>query len=114
MSTDLYHAMSSAKQFGGEAEEYLFVHRFFDESKHHHGDFRHRALRHHTLGIAECVEKFGDSFVNSEGSRVSVRQVAEQHVKEDHGYLPSVSDWLSQIRPAPWMTKSRKLSREFA
>lgn len=115
MATDLHHAMSSARQYGGSAEDYIHIHKWFDETKHHHGDFRHRALRHHTLGIAECVEKFGDYIINSEGSRVSVRWIAEQHVREDHGYLPSVGDWLKNIEPEPWMVnRAKKLSKEFS
>jgi outer membrane protein OmpA-like peptidoglycan-associated protein len=31
-----------------------------------------------------------------------VRYVAEQHVKEDLGHIPTAQDWLSQIHPQPW------------
>ena len=33
MSTAIHHAMSSAKKFGGEPEDYLRVHEFFDQFK---------------------------------------------------------------------------------
>ena len=115
MATDIHHAKSSAKRYGGVPADYVAIHKWFDETKHHHGDFRHRALRHHTMGIAECVEKFGDTITNSEGSEVSVRWIAEQHVREDHGSLPSVTDWLKKIAPEPWMgNRARRLSRELA
>lgn len=65
------------------------------------------------MGIAECVQKFGDTLTNSDGRRVPTRWVAEQHVLEDHGYLPSLGDWLREIRPRRWMgATARKLSRE--
>ena len=33
MAHPLKHAQSSAKKFGGQAEDYLSVHKWFDESK---------------------------------------------------------------------------------
>ncbi len=53
MAHPLKHAQSSAKKFGGQAEDYLAVHKWFDESKAFFADFRHRALRHHASGISE-------------------------------------------------------------
>jgi hypothetical protein len=77
-----------------------------------HGDFRHRALRHHTQGIFECERVFGQTIANSGGREIPVRWVAEQHVIEDLGFLPTLSDWLSCIQPKPWMTRSRRLSAD--
>jgi hypothetical protein len=110
MAAPYHHAVSSAKRFGGDAEGYLEIHRFFDRSKEMHGDFRHRALRHHTHGIFECERVFGETMTNSNGRIIPVRWVAEQHIMEDLGFLPTLSDWLSCIQPKPWMTRSRRLS----
>lgn len=44
MAHALKHAESSARKFGGKAEDYLRAHNSFDESKS--SDFRNRALRH--------------------------------------------------------------------
>ncbi len=85
---------------------------FDDTSKELVGDFRHRALRHHTTGIRECVEKFGETITLSTGRILPVRYVAEQHVVEDMGRLVSVGDWLRCIKPESWMNRPRKLSRE--
>jgi hypothetical protein len=85
---------------------------WFDSSKEMHGDFRHRALRHHTQGVFECERVFGQMITNSGGREIPVRWVAEQHVIEDLGFLPTLSDWLSCIRPKPWMTRSRRLSAD--
>jgi hypothetical protein len=112
-----HHAVSSAKKWGGEAEDYLPIHRWFDESKELHGDFRHRALRHHAHGIFECERVFGVTIEltiapGRPRKRIPTRWVAEQHVREDHGFIPTLQDWLVRIEPAPWMNRSRPLSRE--
>lgn len=101
-----HHAQSSARIFGGRPEDYQAVHDWFDETKEMMCDFRHRALRHHSHGIFEAERKFGLEIMNSDGKKVPVRYVAEQHVKEDcGGRVPSVSDWLGQIQVKSWMSK---------
>lgn len=112
MAAAWHHAVSSARRWGGVPEDYLAVHSWFDESKHHHGDFRHRALRHHTLGVAECERAFGPTLTLSTGRVVPVRWVAERHVVEDCGFLPCLADWLKHLTAQPWMARARPLSRE--
>jgi hypothetical protein len=112
MADAYHHALSAVRQWGGCVEDYLPIENFFDSTKRHHGDSRHRALRHHTLGIAECVERFGTTITLRGGRVIPTRWVAERHVIEDHGYLPTVSDWLREIRPRRWMGAARQLSRE--
>jgi hypothetical protein len=97
------HAQSSAKKFGGNPEDYLQVHHWFDESKAFLADVRHRALRHHAEGIFLCEKIFGTTITNSEAKQVPVRLIGEQHVKEDLGRIPTAQDWLSRIKPEPWM-----------
>jgi hypothetical protein len=113
MADPYHHALSSVKRWGGDVDDYVHIHRWFDEpSKHHHGDFRHRAMRHHTQGIAECIARFGPTVTLANGKVVPTRWVAEQHVSEDLGRIPTLSDWLRCIEPAPWMNAPRQLSRE--
>ena len=50
MAHPIEHAKSSAKKYGGKAEDYLPLHKWFDESKSMVADFRHRSLRHHSEG----------------------------------------------------------------
>lgn len=107
MAHPLKHAESSARKFGGKAEDYLQVHNWFDESKAFFLDFRHRALRHHAEGIFLCERLFGVAITNSEGKQVPVRYIGEQHVREDLGRIPTAQDWLSQIKPARWMYGQR-------
>jgi hypothetical protein len=112
LSDSYHHSLSSVKKWGGVVEDYKHIHDWFDESKHHFGDFRHRALRHHTQGIAEYIDRFGSTIILSTGRQIPVRWVCEQHIVEDMGYLPSVSDWLKCMSPEPWMNKPRRLSKE--
>ena len=110
-----YHALSSARRHGGRPEDYLSLHSWFDSSKQYLADFRHRALRHHTQGLFEAERIFGSTLTNSAGRRVPVRDLAEQHVREDcGGQVPTLADWLGRIEPAPWMIRPARLSVPFA
>ena len=107
MTAPCFHAESSARVFGGKPEDYMHIHNWFDETKIAQGDFRHRALRHHTFGIAECVKLFGDFLTNSDGQKVAVRYIGEQHVIEDcGGRIPSVQDWLKHLPTQGWMARA--------
>jgi hypothetical protein len=103
MAQPLVHAQGSAKKFGGKPEDYLAIHNWFDESKALMPDFRHRALRHHSDGAFLAKRIFGVSIRNSDGLEVLVRYIAEQRIKEDLGRIPTVQDWLAEIRAQPWM-----------
>ena len=107
MAHPLTHAESSARKFGGKADDYLAIHNWFDESKAFIVDFRHLSLRHHSEGIFLSERIFGVAITNSEGKQVPVRYIGEQHVREDLGRIPTAQDWLSQIKPARWMYGQR-------
>jgi hypothetical protein len=107
-----HHALSSAKKWGGEPDDYMGIHAWFDESKAMMADFRHRALRHHAEGIFMCERIFGPVIELSTGRRIPTRWVGEQHVKEDCGFIPSMQDWFRHIRPAPWMLRTAAKPRE--
>jgi len=113
MAHPYHHAISSARKWGGEPADYQKIHDWFDESKAHMADFRHRALRHHTEGIFMAERIFGVTIVNSAGRVVPVRYIGEQHVKEDLGRIPTVADWLSNIKTEGWMLgRGKNLERE--
>ncbi|ASR76548.1 hypothetical protein SEA_SUSHI23_128 [Streptomyces phage Sushi23] len=108
MSNSFYHARSSARKWGGEPEDYIAIHEWIDASKAHFGDARHRALRHHTEGCWEAERVFGLTITVKKKRtgvevRVPVREIAEQHVFEDLGWLPSLSDWLGNMELKAWM-----------
>lgn len=112
MSHSYYHSKSSAKIHGGKWEDYMPVHSWFDFSKSYYPDNRHRILRHHTEGIFMAETIFGPVIKNSDGREVPTRLIAEQHMLEDFGWIPSVSDWLDEVNLKDWMfKKSKKLSK---
>ncbi len=97
------HARSSAKQFGGKAEDYMPIHEFMDSSKAHIADHRHRAMFHHSFGCFIVERIFGVTAKNSDGKEYSPRDVAEQHVFEDLGRIPSVYEYLKDAPIEQWM-----------
>ncbi|WP_130731440.1 DUF6915 family protein [Komagataeibacter xylinus] len=111
MAHSYYHALSSVRQWGGTADDFLPIHTWFDESKLISADFRHRALRHHAEGIFLAERLFGVVLTISTGRVVPVRLIAEQHMREDFGFIPSFVDWLKEIRPQPWMGRAQPIHR---
>lgn len=108
MAHPYHHAQSSARKYGGEPEDYLEIHAWFDGSKSQMANFRHRALRHHAFGIFEMEAQFGTTLVNSAGKTVPTRFIGEQHVREDcGGIIPSAQDWLRGIPAKRWMNVGR-------
>ena len=105
------HSKSSAKKFGGKWEDYLHIHEWFDETKKVIAHPGHRMLRHHAFGIFECQKVFGDIIKTTTPSgkplEIPTRLVAEQHVREDcGGRIPSVQDWVMNLRMERWMNHS--------
>jgi len=103
-----HHARISATKFGGRPEDYLAIHNFMDESKAHLADARHRMFLHNSFGIYLAERVCGEIVDNqrmpyitiSDGRKVQVRDVAEQHVLDDLGYIPSLSDCVKDL-PIP-------------
>src|SRR5215216_5613230 len=83
MTHSLFHAQSSVRRFGGKIEDYQSIHDWLDATKETFCDFRHRALRHHSHGVFEAERVFGVAILNSKGTLVPTRYIAEQHIKED-------------------------------
>lgn len=108
MSKPLIHAESSARRWGGVPEDYIAIHEKMDSTKMAHAEVTHRCVFHSAFGVFLIEELFGRTVVNSDGKRVSVRDVAEQHVLEDLGCIPSLSDWLHEMPSKPWMAGQRK------
>jgi hypothetical protein len=109
MSNPYYHAISSSKRFGGEPENYLGIHEWFDRGKVSQPDFKHRALSHHSQGIYDAAQLFGSTILISTGARVPTRLIGEQHVFEDLGFIPSFQDWMDLLFLKRWMSPRAKL-----
>jgi len=99
-----YHAKSSVKEWGGQPSDYMPVHEFIDQSKVAMADVRHRAMLHHTLGTRLAEQCLGVVIINSAGTEVPVRLIAEKHIIEDLGFLPTPQDWLKcvSLKAIPW------------
>lgn len=86
-----YHALSSAKRFGGESDDYFHIHAWFDQTKAHLATSQHRLALHHDFGIDLCQQIYGTELRRrSDGVMVPVYRVARQHVEEDFGYVPEL------------------------
>jgi len=109
-----YHALSSVKKFGGQWNDYIELHNWMDNTKQLTGDFTHRALRHSSFGVELAIECFGHVVVNSEGKNIPTKVLAEIHIEEDIGFVPTVQDWFKPIKnhPEHWMLKVKVKSRE--
>ena len=91
------HAKSSASKWGGVPNDYQELHDFFDQTKAHLPDMRHRAVLHNSFGIYLLEQVFGTTITNSAGHQISVRDVGEQHVLEDLGTIPTLQDCLRDL-----------------
>jgi len=114
MANPWHHAVSSSRKWGGVPEDYLVVHEWFDASKAHLADFRHRALRHHSQGIFWCVEVFGptitlstcrscgkvenDPIHDEEGARL-IRKTHD----DDSESWPNVHAFEPKVIPTRWV-----------
>ena len=107
MANSYFHAQATARKFGGTAEDYLAIHEFLDGSKVTWGDVRHRALLHNTWGVWMAQEVFGPVIhIEKAGGGtkpVAVREIAENHILEDLGFIPQVGDWLKNMDLLAWM-----------
>jgi hypothetical protein len=97
----LAHAESSKKLHGGEVQDWLPIHRWFDESKNQLAYYTHRALRHHTQGMLCAELKFGQTI-----NGISVREISFQHLTEDCQKIPDVSDWLVSMKTPTWVPET--------
>lgn len=104
MGDILVHSESSAKKFGGVAEDYAPIHKLLDSSKLFLADWRHRALLHTTFGVFICEQVFGDFYTRpSDGQKVATRTIATQHIVEDLGCVPTPGVFLQEMPVRSWM-----------
>lgn len=102
------HARVTQKKYGGQIEDYMPIHEFIDSSKIAVPDVRHRAMLHSAWGCYLVERVFGTLITNSDGKKVSTRDIAEEHIIQDLGYIPTMEDWLKTMPIEPWMSGTRK------
>lgn len=107
----LLHSKSSVKKYGGSLEDYMPIHDFMDSTKSAMADVRHRAVLHSAFGIFIVEKVFGTHFKNSQGKDVSVRDVAEDHIIEDLGFIPSLENYMQNMQLQPWMSGTMRNQR---
>lgn len=105
------HSKNSARKFGGVPADYQAIHDFLDSSKSCVPDVRHRAILHSAFGCYLAERVFGITIRNSDGGVVSVRDVAEEHVLEDLGHIPTMQDYLQHMTIEPWMGGAERKRR---
>jgi len=106
MSSPHIHAISSAKKFGGNMEDYIHLHEKMDCSKAYISDNRHRVLTHTMFWVKEVmVPLYGSTLTNSDGKLVSVKDVCEQHILEDfrQRFIPTPQDFIQEMEYKQWM-----------
>lgn len=111
MSNPLVHAERSAKKWGGRADDYLAIHQWFDATKGHLSDVRHRLMLHNSFGILLAEQVFGAAITNADGRRVFVRDIGIQHVVEDFGFVPTLAECLTETPCRPWMAGAHRVIR---
>lgn len=106
------HSQSACREWGGVPEVYQEINEFIDSSKQVLGDVRHRSMYHHTMGVYLCQRIFGDTIIvprmttGGPGKLVPVRLIAERHIIEDLGFLPTPADYIRDMPIAQWMSGS--------
>lgn len=104
------HAKISVKKYGGKPEDYIDIHNWFDQTKAHVADARHRLVLHNSFGVYLAEQQFGimrqkddgswvrlPIIINSDGKDISVRDIAEQHVLDDLGNIPTLGECLEHV-----------------
>lgn len=111
MSNPLVHAERAAKKWGGHVDDYLAIHQWFDATKGHLSDVRHRLILHNSFGILLAEQVFGAAITNADGRRVFVRDIGIQHVIEDLEFVPTLAQCLAETPCGPWMAGAHRLIR---
>ena len=97
------HARASARKYGGKPEDYIKIHEEFDSSKIAHASMKNRCIFHSAFGCYLIARIYGDFIINSDGHQVSVRDIAEDHIIQDLGFIPSLDGWLKHMEMKTWM-----------
>ena len=100
MAHAYFHGRSSQRRWGGNVDDYLNIHSFFDSTKAYLPDARHRLVLHNYVGISLAEHIFHQpqaktiygAIINADGKEVTILDIGQQHVIEDFGHIPAVAD----------------------
>jgi len=115
MANSWIHAQATARHFkAGKPEDFIDIHQWIDSFKSSVADVRHRAFLHNSQGPFMAQDKFGyvrtvEKWPLGSGKMIEipVREIAESHIIEDLGWIPSPADWVSCMPCAVWMGGKR-------
>lgn len=102
------HSRIHAKKYGGTPDDYADIDDFIDSSKQAVADVRHRAILHSAFGCYIVEQVFGRTRVNSDGKEYSPRDIAEDHIQQDLGFIPTMEQYLNNMTIQPWMSGTEK------
>lgn len=102
------HGKIHAKKYGGRPDDYADIDDFIDSTKQAVADVRHRAILHSAFGCFLVEKVFGRVRTNSDGKEYSPRDVAEDHIQQDLGFIPSMEQYLNNMTIQPWMSGTEK------
>lgn len=98
-------AVLSARRYGGSADAYLPLHRWFMATRTWVEGDRHLMFRHHAFGSFEAEARFGP-VIAWPGGGVPTRVVAERHIQDMIGRVPTAHDWLRCVKGQRWMLQA--------
>jgi hypothetical protein len=114
--SDQRHRAALHNSFGCYIAEQTFGTNFsgLEQLQNKHG-FSEEAVKD-ILQWKESCRQNGTEMVNSDGRKISIRDLAEQHILEDYRmrFIPSLSDWLGKIAWEPWMNNGHGSPPSFA
>ena len=97
MAKPIFHALNSAKRFGGIPADYQAIHCKMDSSKRAFPKMTHRLVFHSEYGHRLIEDLIGPSIVNSDGDIVQVKDICHQHTFEDLGFIPTLADYSKEL-----------------
>lgn len=112
MANPMIHAKSSAKRWGGVAEDYLAIHKLIDSPKATMNNNTARVMTHNTWFAYEMIPLvFGYNITNSAGKSVDTTDIAMLHILEDFRFkfVPTPQDYLKHLVLQPWMNNGVKM-----
>lgn len=115
MANSWIHAQATARHFkAGKPEDFIDIHQWIDSFKQSVADVRHRAFLHNSQGPFMAQDVFGfvrtvEKWPLGSGKMIEipVREIAESHIIEDLGWIPSPADWASCSECQVWMGGKR-------
>ena len=106
------HSKIHVKKYGGKTSDYADIDDFIDSSKAAVADIRHRAILHSAFGCFVVEQVFGRTRINSDGKEYSPRDICEDHILQDLGFIPTMEKYLNNMQVQPWMSGTEKRNKK--